>query len=400
MVASALLTDENIVLENVPDIIDLSSMLNIAAKLGVECSRQKDRLELKAANLKNNRIDREDCSNTRTSFLFAGPLLARCGKAVLWPPGGDGIGRRRLDSHLYGLRKLGARVESETCPFTFTAGRLSGEEIFFDEASVTATEHILLASVMAEGTTVIRNAACEPHVRELGELLLKMGARISGLGTNTITVEGVEKLGGAIHRISGDHIEAGSFLAAAAVTGGEISLTGISPGKLWMLRRIFERFGLVMEFGSESIRMPAGQSMRVAPDFGNAIPSVSDGPWPQYPSDMMSCTIVMATQAQGTVLFFEKMFESRIYFVDRLISMGANAVVCDPHRVLISGPSRLRAMEMSSPDIRAGMAMLIAALCAEGTSLIRNADVISRGYDSIVDKLAALGAQIELCEDY
>jgi UDP-N-acetylglucosamine 1-carboxyvinyltransferase len=278
---------------------------------------------------------------------------------------------------------------------TFSAPELSGKELFFDEASVTATEHVMMTAVSAKGTTVIRNAAAEPHVQDLAELLVAMGADISGVGTNTITIQGGKPLSGAEFTVSGDHIEAGSYLIMSAVTGGELVVDGIYPRHFWMLRRVFEKFGVNFSFEKNSITLPGNQKLEVKYDFGNATPVISDGPWPQYPSDMMSCTIVMATQAAGTTLFFEKMFESRIYFVDMLISMGANAIVCDPHRVVVSGPSRLRGMEISSPDIRAGMAMLIAAAIADGTSVINNAEVISRGYESVVETFNALGGNAE-----
>lgn len=305
------------------------------------------------------------------------------------------IGRRRLDAHFYGLASLGVDVESESYPLVFETSGLTGRELFFDEASVTATEHVMMTAVLANGETVIRNAAAEPHVQDLADLLISMGADIAGVGTNTITIQGKEKLNGADFTISGDHIEAGSYLIMSAVTGGGLVAEGVSPRHFWMLRRVFEKFGLAFSFENDSIILPRGQRLAINPDFGNVTPVISDGPWPQYPSDMMSCTIVMATQAVGTTLFFEKMFESRLYFVDMLISMGANAIVCDPHRVVISGPSQLRGMDLSSPDIRAGMAMLIAATAAEGVSTINNAEVIFRGYNSVVETINALGGVAE-----
>ncbi|HCH85921.1 MAG TPA: UDP-N-acetylglucosamine 1-carboxyvinyltransferase, partial [Lentisphaeria bacterium] len=271
---------------------------------------------------------------------------------------------------------------------------LSGRELFLDEASVTATEQILIAAAAARGTTTLYNAACEPHVRDLAELLNAMGARISGAGSNTIEIEGVERLHGCRYRVVGDHIEAGSFLALAAATGGEITVEGTQVRHYWMLRRVFERLGVRMELRGDHIFLPGGQERAVECDFGGHIPQISDGPWPQYPSDMMSCTIVAATQCRGTVMFFEKMFESRIYFADRLISMGANAIVCDPHRVVVTGPAQLHAVTMSSPDIRAGMAMVIAALCARGTSTIHSAEVIYRGYENLIEKLTGIGGEI------
>ena len=395
MIAASLLTDEKIILNNVPDILDVRNMLEVAAHLGVDISHQGNTLTLQAKKISTTDIPQKLCSLVRTSLLFAGPLLVRAGEASFSPPGGDIIGRRRLDSHFYGLTSLGAELISERHPFLLKAEKLQGKELFFDEASVTATEHIMMTATLSAGETVIRNAAAEPHVQDFAEFLLAMGADISGIGTNTLEIKGCDKLHGMEYTIAGDHIEAGSFLAMAAATNGGITINGTTARHYWMIRRVFERFGIQFSFENDTIVMPPGQTLEIMPDFDNAIPVISDGPWPQYPSDMMSCTIVMATQAKGTVLFFEKMFESRMYFVDRLIGMGANAIVCDPHRVVISGSSSLRGVEMSSPDIRAGMAMLIAALCAEGTSIIHNSSVIARGYESIVSKISSLDGDLE-----
>ncbi len=395
MIAASLLTDEEIILRNAPDILDVRAMLEIAASLGVSASFEKNTIKLKAGNIKTSDLPRKLCSQIRTSMLFAGPLLMRCGKVSLWPPGGDVIGRRRLDSHFYGLRSLGAIIDADELPFKMKKTKaLEGRDLFLDEASVTATEHIMTTAVLAKGQTIIRNAAAEPHVRALAELLIKMGAKITGLDSNTYTIEGVEKLHGTEHSISGDHIEAGSFLALAAATGGELTINGTESRHYWMTRRVFERFGINFELKPDSIFLPGNQELIVKPDFGNAVPVISDGPWPQFPSDMMSCMIVAATQAKGSSLFFEKMFESRIYFVDRLISMGANAIVCDPHRAVITGPAKLHGIEMSSPDIRAGMALIIAALCAKGESVIRNSDIVFRGYENLVEKIVSLGGKI------
>ena len=395
MIAASLLTDEEVILHNVPDIIDVNTMLEIAELLGTEVTRENHTLKLKTSKVSNNFLSRKSCTKIRTSLLFTGPLLIRTGKATIWPPGGDVIGRRRLDAHFYALETMGAEIVSESIPYKFAAEKkLQGRDLFFDEASVTATEHIMMTAALAKGQTIIRNAAAEPHVCDLGELLKKMGAKITGLGTNTITIDGVEKLNGAEHTVVGDHVEAGSFLTLAAATGGEIKINGTLPRHFWMTRRVFERFGIHFTLHPNHIFMPGGQKLMIEPDFGSAIPVISDGTWPQYPSDMMSCTIVMATQAKGTVLFFEKMFESRIYFVDKLISMGASAVVCDPHRVVISGPAELKGAELSSPDIRSGMALVIAALCAKGESVIQNSNVISRGYENLEEKIENIGGKI------
>lgn len=394
MIAACLLTDEPVVLRNMPDILDVRSMLDIARELGAVAEFSDHTLHFHCPKLRTTTVSEALCSRNRTSILFAAPLLARGGAATLYPPGGDVIGRRRLDGHFYGLEKLGATLDFGPVYRFRLEGGFKGRELFLDEASVTATEQIILAAVLAEGTTTLYNAACEPHVSDLADLLNAMGAKISGHGSNTLTIEGVAKLHGVDYTIVGDHIEAGSFLALGAACGGELTVRGTTPRHYWMIRRIFERIGVRMELRRDSIYLPGGQDLRVESDFGGYNPVLSDGPWPQFPSDMMSCTIVAATQSQGSALFFEKMFESRIYFVDRLISMGANAIVCDPHRVLITGRTQLHGMTVSSPDIRAGMAMVIAALCAKGNSTINSADVIYRGYENLVEKLTGIGAKI------
>ena len=395
MIAALLLAEEECVLRNVPDILDVRTMLDIAGELGAEFSFKNHVLKFRCRDIRTTKVSREMCSRNRTSILFAAPLIARCGAAELFPPGGDVIGRRRLDGHFYGLIKLGSAMSGDETYRFHAPGGLFGRELFLDEASVTATEQILIAAVTAKGKTTLYNAAGEPHVQDLAQLLNAMGGRITGAGSNTIEIEGVEKLHGCDYTIAGDHIEAGSFLALAAATGGELTVHGTAPCHNWMLRRVFERLGVAMELYSDRIILPGGQQPKIQCDFGGHIPQISDGPWPQYPSDMMSCSIVAATQCTGTVMFFEKMFESRIYFADRLISMGANAIVCDPHRVVITGKAQLHAVTMSSPDIRAGMAMVIAALCAKGTSTIHSAEVIYRGYENLCAKLTAIGAEIE-----
>jgi UDP-N-acetylglucosamine 1-carboxyvinyltransferase len=314
-------------------------------------------------------------------------------------PGGDVIGRRRLDSHFYGLRLLGVDVDDERLEFR-AEKRLQGAILFFDEASVTATEHLMMAAVLAEGTTTLLNAASEPHVQDLACLLNSMGAQVEGVGTNTLTIHGVEKLHGTTHRIVSDHIEAASYVALVAATGGSVTVRNTVRAHYWMIKRVFERFDLQIELEADHIVLPGGQVPRVQADAGGMTPRVDDGPWPQFPSDMMSPMLVLATQSEGTVLFFEKMFESRMYFVDPLIQMGANIIVCDPHRVVVTGKSRLRGQTVRSPDIRAGMALLIAALSAEGRpSVVQNADIIDRGYDQIETKLLSLGADITREED-
>ena len=394
MIAAALLTEEEVVLENVPSIRDVDVMLEIAGHIGAEVSRSGDRVAIRAADLSDAPLPHELCERVRTSVLFVAPLLHRLGRAKLHPPGGDGIGRRRLDTHFYGLRQLGATVDDREFEFTADEG-LEGAKIFFDEASVTATEHILMAAALARGTTTILNAASEPHVMDLARMLCSMGAQIEGLHTNTLTITGVERLGGTSHRVVSDHIEVGSYLALAAATGGGITIHDTVRGHYWMMHRVFERFGLELDIKSDRIVLPSGQAPRIQPDAGGAVPQVDDGPWPQFPTDMMSPFLVLATQSEGTILFFEKMFEGRMYFVDPLVQMGANAIICDPHRVIISGPSRLRGQTVRSPDIRAGMAMIIAALCSTGRPcIVQNAEIVDRGYERVEEKLRALGADI------
>ena len=395
MIAAALLTDEEVVLENVPEIRDVDVMLEIASEIGAEVSRVQDRITIRAANLTDDPLPAELCEKVRTSILFVAPLLHRLGRAKLHPPGGDGIGRRRLDTHFYGLRQLGASVDEAEFEFRAEPRLEGGAMIFFDEASVTATEHLLMAASLAKGTTTILNAASEPHVMDLAKLLCEMGAHIEGLYTNTLTVTGVDQRHGANHRVVSDHIEVGSYLALAAATGGEITVRETVRGHYWMMNRVFERFGLELDIQSDRIVLPGGQTPRIQPDAGGAVPQVDDGPWPQFPTDMMSPFLVLATQSDGTILFFEKMFEGRMYFVDPLIQMGANVVICDPHRVIVSGRSTLRGQTVRSPDIRAGMAMIIAALCATGRPcIVQNAEIVDRGYERVEEKLRSLGADI------
>ncbi len=397
MIAAALLTDQPVFLENVPNIADVRSMLEIASCLGVVIEHDPARgtVQLQAGGLSRAELPHQACSEIRASILFAAPLLYRLGRAVMPPPGGDVIGRRRLDTHFAGLEQLGAQVEiGRQFSFNLPHG-FQEADLFLPEASVTGTEHLLMAAVVAKGRTVIRNCACEPHVQDLARLLVDMGAEIQGIGNNTMIVEGVDHLHGARHRVSGDYTEAGSFLALAAATGGQVTVHGIQPEHFRMTRHVFNRLGIELTLAHDSISVAAEQSRRILPDKRGGIPVVDDGIWPQFPSDLMSVAIVLATQMSGTVLFFEKMYESRMYFVDRLVSMGANAVICDPHRAVVAGPARLQGIELSSPDIRAGMALLGAALCARGTSIIRGVSQIDRGYERIETKLQAIGADIQ-----
>ena len=394
MLAASVLTDQPVTLSNVPDIQDVRVMLELLGTLGVSVEKTADGVILCAADLKTTELDEELCRHVRASILLAGPLAAKHGSATVHAPGGDVIGRRRLDTHFYGLRALGIEI-SESVPYNFTRTELKAANLVLDEASVTATENILMAAVLADGETTIFNAACEPHVQDLADLLVKMGAQISGIGTNRLEVTGVQTLGGAKHTVQPDYIETGSFLTAAAVTGGSLEIK--NPGDsltLSVLQKGFEKLGTHWVISDGVLTMQNEPCRATVPDLGNFTPKIEDGIWPAFPSDLMSVMIVLATQTQGQMLFFEKLFESRMYFVDNLMAMGANIIQCDPHRVVVSGTSQLHGARLSSPDIRAGMAMLIAACCADGESIINNAQMIDRGYEAIDERLRALGADI------
>ncbi len=384
MLAACVLTDEPVTLHNLPLIQDVEVMLLLLDQLNVSISRHGRSVTLCAKSLRNRKLDRELCRRVRASILLAGPLAARHGRALLFPPGGDGIGRRRIDTHIQGFRSLGIATEFGDS-YSFRRRSLAAADILLDEASVTATENILMAAALAPGESVIFNAACEPHVQDLALLLSKMGAQLDGIGTNRIRITGATELRGAEHAIGPDYIELGSYLAAAAATGGALDIPEVEDrfDAQRVVNRTFKQLGV------------GTRTLRIRRDVGSAIPKIEDGAWPAFPSDLMSVAIVLATQARGSALFFEKMFESRMYFVDRLIEMGAHIVQCDPHRVVVQGPSRLHAIHMTSPDIRAGMALLIAALCSIGRSIIDNAEMIDRGYEDVVTRLRALGADIE-----
>jgi UDP-N-acetylglucosamine 1-carboxyvinyltransferase len=394
MLAACVLTDEVVTLENVPLIDDVRTMLELLEKLGVSVEVKGHTVRLCAKGLRRSKLDPVLCGRVRSSILLAGPLAARLGRATLSPPGGDVIGRRRVDTHFQGLAALGIEVEGGGQHYVFRRRCLEGASMVLDEASVTATENVLMACVLAKGQTVIFNAACEPHVTDLVLLLKKMGAQITGVGTNRLEVEGVASLGGATHTVQPDYIEIGSYVAAAAMTGGELKVSGVEPEPLMIIGKTFQKLGIRFQISGTDLVLPPKQRLKVVKDVGAAIPTIADGPWPMFPSDLMSVLLVAATQAHGTALFFEKMFESRLYFVDNLIGMGAGMVVCDPHRVLVTGPSRLHRIHMASPDIRAGMSLLMAALCAKGESVIHNAQSIDRGYERVEEKLRALGADI------
>jgi UDP-N-acetylglucosamine 1-carboxyvinyltransferase len=394
MLASCVLTDQPIILHNVPLINDVKIMLELRASIGVDVSLNDHTVTLCAKSLKTTELDKDLCAKVRTCILLAGPMTARHGGATIYPPGGDVIGRRRLDTHFYGLRSLGAEITTDQA-YRFKAGRLNAWKMVFDEASVTATENVLMAATLAKGTSTIYNAACEPHVQDLAHLLNQMGAEISGIGTNNLTIRGVETLHGAEYTVQPDYIEVGSYITASVVTGGQLIIPDAGePQTLQVMQRAFSKLGVDWTRDGRSLMVPQQPDRCIRPDDGNATPKIEDGIWPAFPSDLMSVCIVLATQTKGTALFFEKMFESRMYFVDHLMAMGANIIPCDPHRVVVVGPTKLRGSTLTSPDIRAGMAMLIAACCAEGESVIKNAEVIDRGYEAIEDRLAALGADI------
>ncbi len=395
LLAACLLTDQPVVLHNVPAIGDVLTMRNLLEALGVSIeSVDEHSWRMHAKNIANHTPDAALCRLIRASILLAGPMLARHGQLQLPPPGGDIIGRRRLDTHMLALQSLGAEFHANE-NFEMRADRLRGTDILLDETSVTATENTVMAAVLATGATTLRNAASEPHVQELCHFLNARGARIAGIGSNVLTIEGVNSLQGGEHTIGPDYLEVVSFIGAAAVTGGEIRIERAGAKHLHMAEIAFKRLGVGWQVEGDDILVPAEQSLRVIPDLGDAIPKVDDAPWPGFPADLMSIAIVVATQCAGTVLFHEKLFESRLYFVDKLAGMGARIIVCDPHRCIVQGPNTLQSETLESPDIRAGMALLIAALCARGESVIRNIRQIERGHERIEEKLCALGAQIE-----
>ena len=395
IIAAALLTDQTVVLENVPRIRDTEVLVDLVKSVGAEAAwTGNNELTITAKTVRAVDLDPDLCAKIRASILLAGPLLARAGHVTLPPPGGDVIGRRRVDTHFLALQQLGAKVSADR-NYEFSAEKLKGADVFLDEPSVTATENALCAAVVAEGTTVLRNAASEPHVQDLANFLVALGAKIDGIGSNTMTIQGGRKLGGARFRIGPDHIEVASLIGLAAVTRSKLTIKNAGVEHLRAILMGFERLGIVAHAVGDDLIIPAEQSRRIKEDLGGHIPKLEDQPWPAFPADVMSIAIVTATQCDGVILMFEKMFESRMFFVDKLIGMGARIVLCDPHRAIVAGPSKLRSGRVESPDIRAGMAMLLAALCAEGTSTINNAQQIERGYERIDERLNALGASIK-----
>jgi UDP-N-acetylglucosamine 1-carboxyvinyltransferase len=395
ILAATLLADGPVELDNIPRIRDVETMLALLVDLGAAAEwTGANALRVDTRSVKPKPLDPTLCAKIRASILLAGPLLARFGSVTLPPPGGDVIGRRRVDTHFLALEHLGASVMVGD-RYELEAKELKGDDIFLDEPSVTGTENALMAAVMAKGRTVLRNAACEPHVQDLARALVGMGAEIAGIGSNIYTIEGGRPLVGTSYTIGPDHIEIGSFIGLAAVTNGDVTIEPVRTDDLRSILLGFERLGIRPRVEGNRLSVSAGQERRIRPDLGGHVPKLEDGPWPAFPADVMSTTIVTATQCSGMLLVFEKMFESRLFFVDKLIGMGARIVLCDPHRAVISGPSPLKGGIVESPDIRAGMAMLLAALAAEGPSTIHNVGQIERGYERIDERLRALGAEIE-----
>ena len=397
-IAATLLSEEPVILRNIPEIEDTGVMLLILQALGASVEKiGEHEWKIDASLIRSSDIPAALSKKIRASILFAGPLVARTGKAVMPPPGGDVIGRRRVDTHFLALQELGARIEVEG-PFTFTANKLVGADIFLDETSVTATENAIMAAVLAEGHTIINNAASEPHVQDLCNMLVSMGAKITGIGSNILHIDGVKKLHGTDFAIGPDFMEIGSYIGLAAATKGSITITGVNPKDMRPLRVAFGKLGIRWTIEGDALTVALGQEMKVNTDLGGMIPKIDDSPWPGFPPDLTSIMTVVATQVEGTVLIFEKMFESRMFFVDKLISMGARITLCDPHRAVVSGPCTLHGDKLVSPDVRAGMAMVIAALIAHGESEISNVYQIERGYENLVEKLRSLGARIEQVE--
>ncbi|QQO09683.1 UDP-N-acetylglucosamine 1-carboxyvinyltransferase [Breznakiella homolactica] len=398
-IAATLLTDEPVVLRNIPDIEDVQVMLDVYRSFGGAVEKlEPNAYRMVLGNIRQSEVPEDYARKIRASILFAGPLLARTAKAVLPPPGGDVIGRRRLDTHFLALTELGAQVEINGA-FIFSAPALTGADIFLDEASVTATENAVMAAVLAKGQTILTNAASEPHVQDLCRMLVAMGARIDGIGSNILTINGVEKLGGCDFKIGADFMEVGSFLGLAAATRGELIIEETRPMDLRPAKVAFSKLGITWEHEGSTLRVAKDQQLKVNCDIGGMIPKIDDAPWPGFPPDLTSIITVVATQVEGTVLVHEKMFESRMFFVDKLIGMGARIVLCDPHRAVVSGPTKLTGTELTSPDVRAGMAMVIAAMAAEGKSVIRNVYQIERGYENLAARLSSLGARIQRRDD-
>jgi UDP-N-acetylglucosamine 1-carboxyvinyltransferase len=396
ILAACILVDGPVTLANVPRIRDVDTMLDLLCDLGGEASwTGANEVRVDARGAAKSAPDERLCSMMRASFLLAGPLLSRFGHATMPPPGGDVIGRRRLDPHIHALGELGAEIDLSGRLYELHATKLQGANLFLDEASVMATENTVMAAVLARGETVLGNAACEPHVQDLCRFLVSVGAQIEGIESNVLRITGVERLVGGSWSVGPDHIEVGSFIGMAAITGGDITIEGVRRQDLVSIVPAFARLGVRLEIGEDTVHVPTKQQLIVEDDLGGMVPKIEDGPWPAFPSDLTSIALTVATQAFGTVLMFEKMFENRLFFTDKLVSMGARIILCDPHRAVVTGPAPLVGQRMESPDIRAGMAMLLAALSAEGQSTIGAAHQIDKGYERIDERLRTLGAAIE-----
>lgn len=395
ILAASVLASGEVRLSNVPRIRDVETMVELLRDIGADAEwTGTNEVRIDPSNVAKTDLDPELCREIRASFLLAGPLLARFGRVTVPPPGGDVIGRRRLDTHVHAFSALGAEFKLDGV-YELTSNGLKGTRVYLDEASVMGTENAIMAAVLAEGTTVLGHAACEPHIQDLCRFLGSLGARIDGIGSNRLSIEGVDQLGGGEYRIGPDHIEVASFVGLAAVAGGDVVVEGVEPDDLISIVPTFRKLGIEMDVHDTSVRVRPDQDLHIEDDLGGQVPKIESGIWPAFPADLTSIAVTVATQARGTILIFEKMFESRLFFVDKLVSMGARIILCDPHRVVVTGPARLYGERLESPDIRAGMAMVLAALCAEGTSTIGNIGQIDRGYERIDERLRGLGANIQ-----
>jgi UDP-N-acetylglucosamine 1-carboxyvinyltransferase len=395
ILAATVLASDEVRLSNVPRIRDVETMVALLLDLGADAEwTGANEVRVDPSGVEKTDLDPVLAREIRASFLLAGPLLSRFGRVTVPPPGGDVIGRRRLDTHVHAFAALGAQVHLDGV-YDLSADGLTGTRVYLDEASVMGTENAIMAAVLADGETVLGHAACEPHIQDLCRFLVSLGARIEGIGSNVLHIQGVDELGGGEFRVGPDHIEVASFVGLAAATGGEVVVEDVEPDDLISIVPAFRKLGIELDVSDSSVRVPAGQSLHIEDDFGGQIPKIESGIWPAFPADLTSIAVTVATQAHGTILIFEKMFESRLFFVDKLVSMGARIILCDPHRVVVTGPATLYGERLESPDIRAGMAMVIAALCAEGTSTIGNIGQIDRGYERMDERLRGLGAAIE-----
>jgi UDP-N-acetylglucosamine 1-carboxyvinyltransferase len=395
ILAATVLASEAVEISNLPRIRDVEVMVELLADLGADAAWiGPNEVRVDSSGITKTALNPDLCREIRASFLLAGPLLARFGRALVPPPGGDVIGRRRLDTHFHAFAELGVAIEMNGA-YDLRTDRLVGKRMYLDEASVMATENAIMAAALAEGETIVGHAACEPHIQDLCRFLVTLGAQIEGIGSNVLHIRGVDRLSGGSYRIGPEHIEVASFAALAAVTGGDLTIEDVEPDDLFSIVPAFRKLGIELEVQDSKLRVPPGQRLQVVDDFGGQIPKIESGIWPAFPADLTSIAVVAATQATGTILVFEKMFESRLFFVDKLVSMGARIILCDPHRAVVTGPAKLFAQRLESPDIRAGMAMVIAALCADGRSTIGNIRQIDRGYERIDERLRALGADIE-----